>query len=173
MDYRIETLRTKTLAGLRMEMSFADNRTFELWNRFMPMRKAIEKPLSVDLFSVQIYPENFFDDFNPDTAFEKWAAAEISGLTEIPEGMEAFELPSGLYAVFIYKGRPADAAAAFKFILGQWMSDSGYSVDNRPHFEVLGDKYKHDHAESPEEIWIPIKPKTAQIRQRPKSMDKK
>jgi AraC family transcriptional regulator len=26
--------------------------------------------------------------------------------------------------------------------------------DDRPHFEILGDKYKNDHPDSEEEIWI-------------------
>jgi AraC family transcriptional regulator len=34
---------------------------------------------------------------------------------------------------------------------------SEYFLDNRPHFEVLGDKYKNNDPTSEEEIW---KPKT-------------
>jgi predicted transcriptional regulator YdeE len=32
-------------------------------------------------------------------------------------------------------------------------------IDNRPHFEVLGDKYKNNDPSSEEEIWIPIRKK--------------
>jgi len=32
-------------------------------------------------------------------------------------------------------------------------------LDNRPHFEVLGEKYKNGDPESEEEIWIPVKEK--------------
>ncbi|RZJ97554.1 MAG: GyrI-like domain-containing protein, partial [Flavobacterium sp.] len=54
-------------------------------------------------------------------------------------------------------GRAADASATFKFILGPLMAQSGYKLDSRPHFEILGDKYKNDSMDSEEEIWIPIK----------------
>jgi AraC family transcriptional regulator len=36
---------------------------------------------------------------------------------------------------------------------------SGYEIDARPHFEILGSKYVNADAESEEEIWIPIKEK--------------
>jgi len=32
-------------------------------------------------------------------------------------------------------------------------------LDDRPHFEVLGDKYKNADPDSEEEIWIPIRTK--------------
>jgi AraC family transcriptional regulator len=34
-----------------------------------------------------------------------------------------------------------------------------YFLDDRPHFEILGDKYKNGDPDSEEEIWIPIKQK--------------
>jgi AraC family transcriptional regulator len=35
----------------------------------------------------------------------------------------------------------------------------GYTLDDRAHFEVLGEKYKNNDPLSEEEIWIPIKKK--------------
>jgi AraC family transcriptional regulator len=32
-------------------------------------------------------------------------------------------------------------------------------LDNRPHFEILGEKYKQGSPDSEEEIWIPVKEK--------------
>ena len=34
-----------------------------------------------------------------------------------------------------------------------------YTLDDRPHFEILGEKYKNQDPDSEEELWIPIKPK--------------
>jgi AraC family transcriptional regulator len=39
------------------------------------------------------------------------------------------------------------------------LPDSQYLLDKRPHFEILGKKYKHNHPNSQEEVWIPIKEK--------------
>lgn len=45
-----------------------------------------------------------------------------------------------------------------EYIYGSWLPNSTeYARDNRPHFEILGEKYKNNDPESEEEIWIPVK----------------
>jgi AraC family transcriptional regulator len=39
------------------------------------------------------------------------------------------------------------------------LPNSAYALDDRAHFEVLGEKYKNNDPSSEEEIWIPIKVK--------------
>jgi len=58
----------------------------------------------------------------------------------------------------IYKGSSADNSI-FQYIYGQWLPNSNYLLDDKPHFEVLGEKYKNNDPNSEEEIWIPIKDK--------------
>ncbi len=154
----IKTLAPKTLAGKKMEMSFAENKTPELWKSFVPLKGTIAGALSNDLYSLQVYPPGF-DIFNPDPfmMFEKWALVEVSDKASIPEQMLSVHLPGGLYAVFKYKGNPAEARKVFQYIFGLWLPQSGFLLDSRPHFEVLGAKYKNNDPESEEEIWIPVK----------------
>lgn len=76
----------------------------------------------------------------------------------MPNEMETFTLTAGLYAVFDYKGSSADNRI-FQYIFGVWLPNSVYLLDDRPHFEVLGDKYKNADPDSEEEIWIPIRTK--------------
>lgn len=141
-----------------MSMSMVDNKTFQLWNGFMPRRKEIQHSVSNDLFSMQVYPSSFdFKNFNPHASFEKWAAVEVNDFNVIPTDMESFELLGGLYAVFLYKGSSSEAETVFRYIFGDWLPNSGYQLDNRPHFEILGEKYKNNDPNSEEEIWIPIK----------------
>ncbi|RZJ33188.1 MAG: AraC family transcriptional regulator, partial [Flavobacterium sp.] len=130
MENRIELLTAKKLVGIRLAMSFTDNRTFELWNRFMPIANAIQNRIGSDLISMQLYPDGFFDNFDPNATFYKWAAVEVSEFATIPPELETYLLPAGLYSVFLYKGRAADASATFKFILGPWMAGSGYKLDS-------------------------------------------
>lgn len=102
---RIETLSEKKLVGKRLPMSFLNNRTSELWQSFISRRKEIQDTVGTDLFSLQHYENiNSFEDFNPETIFEKWATIEVTDFNNIPEAMEAFTLRGGLYAVFNYKG---------------------------------------------------------------------
>lgn len=153
---RIESLKSKKLIGQKVSMSLVENKTGLVWSSFSPRIKEIEDRISEDRISLQVYPYDYYDAFNPNREFEKWATVEVSSFNHIPKDMEAFSLPDGLYAVFDYKGSSNDSSI-FQFIFTQWLPDSKYSIDNRPHFEVLGQKYKNNDPDSEEEIWIPIK----------------
>jgi len=154
---RIETLTEKKLVGKRVRMTFSHNQTFELWRSFMPVRKEIKNCKSTDLFSIQVYNENFdFRNFNQDAEFEKWAAMEVEDFDNIPDEMEAFTLKGGLYAVFIHKGPASSGTDTFQYIFGTWLPGSDFILDDRPHFEIMGDKYKNEEPDSEEEVWIPV-----------------
>lgn len=158
MTPKIITIPEKKLVGKRIRMTLSANQTAELWKSFMPKRNEIRNKLNAELISVEVYDLNRdFKDFSPITEFEKWAAVEVSAFEEIPESMETLSLSSGLYAVFQYKGAANDFASTFRYIFETWLPASGYSLDNRPHFEVMGEKYKGNDPSSEEEIWIPIK----------------
>jgi AraC family transcriptional regulator len=64
-----------------------------------------------------------------------------------------------LYAVFIHQGPPQAFVKTFQHIFYSWLPNSPYDVDQREHFECLGEKYKNNAPDSEEEVWIPIKPK--------------
>ena len=157
MTPRIEVLGELKLVGLRMTMSISANKTRELWQNFQRRRKDIPNTVGKNLYSIQLYDDHYFKTFNPHSTFEKLAAIEVTNFNAVPPDMEAFTLPPGLYAVFSHKGAGATAPATFNYIFSTWLPDSEYSLDIRPHFEVLGEKYKNDDPESEEEIWIPIK----------------
>lgn len=159
MEVSVRTLKEKKLVGMKMAMSFSDNKTSMLWRGFMLRRKEIINNIGTSLYSIQLYAPHFFSNFNPEAEFEKWAAIEVTDFESIPDQMESFKLERGLYAVFLYHGAASDAADTFRYILGEWLSASDYDLDNRPHFEILGEKYKNESTDSEEEIWIPIKPK--------------
>ncbi|HEY3390843.1 MAG TPA: GyrI-like domain-containing protein [Prolixibacteraceae bacterium] len=160
MNATFKTLPEKKLIGKRIKMNFAQNKTYELWRSFMPRRKEIENNLTTELISMQVYDRSFdFRNFNPDTVFEKWAAVEVADFETIPNEMEPYTLTGGLYAVFLYKGAASAAAATFEYIFGTWLPNSDYLLDDREHFEILGEKYKNEDPDSEEELWIPIKPK--------------
>ena len=161
MEPRIEHLREKKLAGKRMTMSLAANRTGELWRSLMPRRKEITNNIGTDLYSLQVYPEKYFEDFDPRAEFEKWALVEVKDFSGLPDDMETFSLPGGLYAVFLHRGPASQGARTFQYIFTNWLPRSQCVLDDRPHFEILGEKYKNEAPDSEEEIWVPVKLKTA------------
>jgi AraC family transcriptional regulator len=155
---RIIQLPPKKMVGVRMIMSLADNRTSDLWRTFMTRRKEILNTIGTDLYSLQIYSPPFdINKFDATISFVKCALTEVSDYDNVPEGFEGLTLDGGLYAVFIHKGTPADFAPTIDLIFKQWLPASDYILDDRPHFEVLGEKYMRNHPQSEEEIWIPIK----------------
>lgn len=159
MEPRIETISPKKVVGKCLRMTLKENRTRELWSSFMPVRKNISNAVGGELISMQVYEEGSGNVWNPETPFKKWAVAEVEDFSAIPQGMEAMEIPAGLYAVFLHKGAAQTGPEAFRFIFGTWLPASEYVLDTRPHFEVLGEKYRNDHPDSEEEIWIPIRKK--------------
>ena len=160
MQPRFETIPAKKLVGKHLTMSFAQNRTFELWKSFMPHRREIQNNLNSDLISLQLFGPDFnFQNFDPQINFEKWACVEVSDFNAVPAEMETLEIPGGLYAVFLHIGASVTAPQTFGYIFGNWLPNSDYELDDRPHFEVLGEKYKNNSPDSEEEIWIPVKPK--------------
>ena len=155
MNPTIKTFPTTKFIGKNLSFTYADYRAFELWSSFMPRRKEIQNVIGSELYNIQVNPEDF--DFKPNTPFVKWAAVAVTSFDFIPDDMESLEINEGLYAVFNYKGDQSNVAAFFNSIYSEWLPSSGYQLDSRPQFEILGEKYKNDIPESEEEIWIPIK----------------
>ncbi|PWJ60558.1 AraC family transcriptional regulator [Dyadobacter jejuensis] len=158
--HRIVTSAPRKLVGQHLTMSLADNHTFRLWQQFRSLQQRITNPVSADLFSVQIYPNGFDFTFSTlHSSFVKWAAIEVLDFQSVPPEMSTLDLPGGLYAVFNYQGLPTDPRI-FRYIYGEWLPNSPtYTLDHRPHFEILGNLYRHNDPQSEEEIWIPIKTK--------------
>ena len=160
MQPTIVHLKEKILIGSSCKMNFTDNKTSEVWQSFMPRLKEIKNKISANLFSIQLYNDDYnFKQFHPSAYFTKWAATEVLCIDDVPANMETLIIPQGLYAVFLHKGSNADNST-FQYIFQTWLPNSTqYLLDNRPHFEILGEKYKNNNSFSEEEIWIPIKSK--------------
>jgi len=160
MQPEIKTLAEKKLIGMGSILSLAGNKTHALWQSFMQRRNEIYNNIGKDLYSMQVYDDAYFNHFSPHTMFKKWAAIEVQDFESVPAAMEAIVLPAGLYAVFLHTGAAATAAQTFQYILQEWLPKADFRLDNsRPHFEILGEKYKNNHPDSEECIWIPVAPK--------------
>jgi len=154
----LTTTPPRRLVGIRIQTSLAENRAAELWRGFRPRIAEIPNRLGADFFDVRRHgPELAAGQFTPATMFEKWASVEVADFNSIPEGMEALDLPGGLYAVFIHHGPASAFARSYQYIFGAWLPTSGYVPDERPHFDIMGPGYRPDDPEATEEIWIPVR----------------
>ena len=112
LSHRTDVIPQKKLVGLSTLTSFQDDQTALLWKKFMMRRNEISNRVSANLFSLQIYPPNF----SPHQSFTKYALAEVSDFVNIPEEFETFELQSGKYLVFNYKGKAENGPEIFRYI---------------------------------------------------------
>ena len=115
---KIKTLDSKLLVGMRVEMSLIENKTQQLWKTFMPQLDKVQNRISSDLISLQVYPRDYFKEFNPNTIYTKWAATEVSNYIDDDHNFESLELKGGLYAVFTYKGSSSEAFLFFQCVKG-------------------------------------------------------
>ena len=156
MTPTITTTHQRLLIGKSLTMSLTDNKTAQLWQSFIPQIPLIPNRIDQNKISMAIYEADYFGSFSPARLFDKWAAVEVNTFNIIPDNLQSFKIPAGMYAVFQYKGLSSDNSI-FHYIFSEWLPKSGYRLDNRPHFEILGDKYQNNHPDSEEEIWIPVK----------------
>jgi AraC family transcriptional regulator len=154
MEPIIKILEPKKLVGIRMEMSLSNNKTADLWQKFMPRRAEVKNRLTADFISMQNYGENW--NFAPDSLFEKWATVEVTSFAEVPHDMETYLLQSGRYAVFIHNGPASKAAKTMQYIFSQWLPKSKFILDKREHFEILPEGYSPVDPKAKEEIWVPV-----------------
>ncbi|WP_458626629.1 GyrI-like domain-containing protein [Winogradskyella sp. PC D3.3] len=152
MAPQILTIKTKTVVGMKSSMSHgAFGNIVALWKRFMPKQSAISNRLTSEFIALQIY-----DDFNAmETPFVIWACVEVSSYNAIPDGMTSFTILKGDYAVFQHKGM--DASKTYRQIMTEWLPNSGYEIDERPHFQVMGEMYKNGSPDSEEDFYVPIR----------------
>lgn len=157
MHARIEIKPEKRLLGMRIAMSFSADDTPALWKRFMSGRNPVAGRVGRERYSAEVYPPRFFDRFDPDREFEKWAAVEIGREAGIPAGLDQLIVPAGLYAVFVHHGPASAAERTYREILLRWLPGSGYLLADRPHLAVMGESYRPDDPDAEEEIWIPVR----------------
>ncbi|MBB6609941.1 GyrI-like domain-containing protein [Pontibacter sp. Tf4] len=155
----LQTIAGKKLVGMSTETKLATHNPATLWQQFMPRRHEVGVIVGPELYSVQVYDAGFVKgEFTANSVFRDWAAVEVTDSTDLPDGMEQLNVPAGLYAVFLHKGPASAFPATAGYIFGEWLPNSNYTLDDRPHFEVMGAKYLgHEHPDSEEEVWIPVK----------------
>ena len=145
------------LVGMNVRMCLSNNKTGKLWGNFMPKRNLIPGIIGSYMYSIEVYDSpDSIQNFTPNTEYEKWAAVPVTNQVVPPEGLKYFEILKGLYAVFTYKGKPSEAPPFYQYIYGDWLPSSVYSLDDRPHFAKMGEKYLGEHPDSEEDICIPI-----------------
>ncbi|MEO1031233.1 MAG: GyrI-like domain-containing protein [Bacteroidota bacterium] len=152
MKPTIVNISEKKLIGMKSRMRRHEHgHIVTLWKRFMPRKHEITYAVSQELVALQDYKHP--NDI--EQPFAIWACVEVSEVGTIPEQMQSFTIPAGLYAVFRHKGM--DAGATYQYIMSEWLPSSGYAIAYRPHFQVMGEDYKNGSPDSEEDFYVPIR----------------
>jgi AraC family transcriptional regulator len=159
MNPRLVKTEDILIIGMRANMSFQNinEETGKLARQFMPRRNEVQNRVGTQAFSLQNYDEFSFKTLNPSNTFEKWVGFEVSESSFIPEGMELFTVTTGNYLVFNYKGSAQGFPQFWQQLHGEWLPNSEFELDNRPHFEKLPEGYNPMDPETEEEVWVPVK----------------
>lgn len=103
------------------------------------------------VLGVCVADENFKDN----SLIDYWIATSHVG--EVPEKLEAIEIPASKWVVFEVHGPMPDAMQnTWKQIYSEWFPSNSYEQAGTPELEV----YSNENPSSPDyysEIWIPIK----------------
>ena len=161
MTPKIVNIEDRKIIGVCLTTTLSANDTSVLWRNFMARHKEVSNRIGSHFYSLQKYPLDInAEKFTPKTEFERWAAVEVSSFDSVPHEMQKSVIEAGTYAVFIHKGPAAQFAETFNYIHTTWLPKSIYEIDDRSHFELLGDTYYGPYnPESEEEIWLPVKKK--------------
>ncbi len=154
LNPKIITISEKKVVGMRSAMHRDQyGNIVALWKQFMPRKRELKNTVSEELIAMQIF--TLQKDGQPNEEFQIWACAEVLSFNDIPKNMENYILPSGEYAVFLHKGM--DASTTYQRIMAEWLPTSGFQIDDRPHFQVMGEKYKNGSPDSEEDFYVPIR----------------
>lgn len=152
MDCKIVNFKETKVVGMRSQMLQGQfQQIVALWKEFMPRLKEIEGRINTEFIALQDYNE--FGNFK--IPFNIWACVAVLDRAVSPEGFEMLMIPEGQYAKFLNKGM--NAGVTYQRIMSEWLPNSGYSIDDRPHFQVMGENYKNGSPDSEEYFYIPIK----------------
>ncbi|MFD1953535.1 GyrI-like domain-containing protein [Paenibacillus thailandensis] len=84
------------------------------------------------------------------------AGVETELLSEVPEGMVAYEIPAGKYAGITHRGPLNQLKSTFEKLVG-WLADNRYDPYDAVFFEVYDHRYKDDNNDSEFDIFVQLK----------------
>ena len=158
MKHRIVQSPDILIVGMKAIMSFQtiNEETGKLARQFMPRLREINNRDNTFTLSLQSYDDFDYYQVSPTMTFEKWVGVEVTNLDNVPKGMETLTINPGNYLVIDFKGSMQEFVKTWNYIHAQWLPNSEYKLDNRPHFERLSPSYSPMNAVNEEEIWIPV-----------------
>lgn len=148
MDVKIESKPAFTVVGLKYHGKNENNEIPQLWGKMSPRWREI--PARVN--DQHVY--GICGNMEEDGAFSYVAGVEVSATDALPEGMVAWEIPAGQYAVFPCTLKTI--GETYKYAFETWLPASEYNHHPAPDFEYYDETFNPDDPASLLYIYIPL-----------------
>lgn len=155
----VRDLPAKTLAYLRHVGPYAgDAALFDrLWGQFCQWagpRGVLARPGAE---AMCVYHDN--TDVTEEAKLRISLGFTVAPGTPTDPPINLLEIPAGKYVVARYEIDPMYYGAAWAYVMGAWMPDSGYQPDDRPCYEsFLNDPKAHPEGKHIVELCVGVKP---------------
>lgn len=156
---RIEILDDLRVCGMACTSKNMHGEIPALWDRFIPRMHEIKSNVMFGrTFGVcEALEENIEDvDLDNPGEFGYLAGVQITDDSDIPNGMEVWDVPHKKYAVFTHRGTVHTLGDTYKMIYAKWIPESGYKIVFTYDFEVYGPDYNPTDPNAVMEIYLPI-----------------
>lgn len=148
MNHRIENYPAFTAVG--MKMRYKGNKDIPgLWEAFVPRMREVH--------NIDDSDRSFGVMGNYDQAtgeFDYLAGVPVSSATEIPAGMDWWDVPEQTYAVFCCTLQTL--GETFDQIYREWLPASPYIRSNGPEFELYDQSFRPEEGKFAVTIWVPV-----------------
>jgi AraC family transcriptional regulator len=150
MEPKIVTRPAFIVVGMRYRGKNEHNEIPQLWERFMPRTGEIKQRLNI----ATCY--GVMDNYDEKTGeFDYLAGFEVQSASDVPEGMESWQVLEQTYAVFPCNLK--NIRETFRQIYHDWLPQSGHRRAAGPEFEFYDEKFKPDQGTLDLYIYIPVR----------------
>jgi len=126
-----------------------------LWCKFLARADQVPNRIGDEMFGI-IYDRPESERAHPHE-LQYIAAVRVSSTAEIPDGMAAWTVPGGMFAVFTHRGRIENIGATVHEIHRVWLPSSQYEHAEMAEVEVYDHRFCPDREDSEMEYWVPIR----------------
>ena len=147
---KIVTRSAFTVAGMKYRGKNEKNEIPQLWEKFMPRTSQVKHKVNPNVCY------GVMDNYDEKTCeFDYLAGFEVRDTSDVPEGMEIWQVPEQTYAVFPCNLK--EIKQAFRQIYHEWLPQSSYQRAGGPDFEFYDDSFKPDQGKLDLRLYVPVR----------------
>jgi AraC family transcriptional regulator len=142
--------------GMNITTSPGSNEIPGLWDKFVPHLDSIPNRINHNICYGVINPLGSKGNENE---LDYAAVVEVENFDNIPDGMISAEIPEAYYAVFTHKGPISKFMESIRFVFGEWLPNSEYTLTGTPELEVYDERFDPESEDSECDICLPVSKK--------------